>query len=100
MCCCEESKFASPNHIFFVIKHFLFGKTKALYSRYKTLITMTLSHEDMQGLQILLVLFCLYSLRNVSPFFDTVWQVTKIFLLITLIVCSAGLAIKWLKKFF
>ena len=99
MCCCGESKFASPNHILFTIKHFLFGKTKALHSRYKTLI-MTMSHEDIQGAWMLAVVVMLYFTRNKSPLLRTIWDIFALVMMIILVICTAGLALKWVKGLF
>jgi len=99
MCCCGESKFTSPNHIFFTTKHFLFGKTKALHSRYKTLI-MTMSQEDIQGAWMLAVVVMLYFARNESPLLRTIWDIFALVMTIILIICTAGLAIKWVKGLF
>jgi len=107
MCCCGESKFASPNHIFFVIKHFLFGKTKALHSRYKTLIMTLLwtsidtwTSEDTNGLAMLILILVIFALRNESPLLRTIWDVFKVVMMIILVICTAGFALKWIKGLF
>ena len=56
--------------------------------------------DDTQGVQVLILLLCLFFLRNTSPFFETVWNVVKVLLFIILVITTAGLAIKWLKKIF
>jgi len=92
---------------FFVIKHFLFGKTKALHSRYKTLIMTLLwtsidtwTSEDTNGLAMLILILVIFALRNESPLLRTIWDVFKVVMMIILVICTAGLALKWVKGLF
>ena len=60
----------------------------------------TWTYEDTQGLAMLFFIFVLFLLRNASPFFETVWNIVKVLLFIILVITTAGLAVKWLKKMF
>ena len=60
----------------------------------------TWTYEDTQGLAMLFFIFVLFLLRNASPFFETVWYIVKVLLFIILVITTAGLAVKWLKKMF
>jgi hypothetical protein len=102
----EESKFASPNHIFFITKHSL-GTILCVDLRIKLKVMVLLetygvgwTYEDTQGMYMCLIVLCLYLLRNVSPFFEACWNIVKITLFIILIICTAGLALKWVKGLF
>jgi len=58
-----------------------------------------MTYEDKQGLTILIWIFVLYLLRKHKPF-DTIWEIVKLFLIIVLVICTAGLILKWIKNFF
>ena len=62
--------------------------------------TTGLEYDNLQGFKCLCVVFCLFLLRNTSPFFRNVWDVFKVVMFIILVITTAGLAVKWLKKMF
>ena len=61
---------------------------------------MTWTYEDTQGLQTLIVCFVIYCLKDTSPFFEMVWNILKLTLVIIFVITTAGLALRWLKKLF
>jgi hypothetical protein len=60
---------------------------------------MEWTSENTQGFWGLVYLFCLYCLRKQKPF-DMIWDMVKYFIIITLIICSVGMAAGAIKKFF
>lgn len=61
---------------------------------------MTMSHEDIQGAWMLAVVVMLYFARNKSPLLRTIWDIFALVMMIILIICTAGLTIKWVKGLF
>jgi hypothetical protein len=58
------------------------------------------TYEDTQGLKMLVICLLIYFFRNSSPFMNNVWNILKIVLIIILIITTAGIALRWFKKFF
>lgn len=58
-----------------------------------------MTYEDKQGLTLLIWIFVLFLLRKQKPF-DTLWNIFKIFLIIVLVITTAGLALKFIKNLF
>jgi len=58
-----------------------------------------MTYDDKQALWLLFWVFLLWLLRKKPPF-DTIWEVFKLFIIITLIICTAGLALKLIKSWF
>jgi hypothetical protein len=58
---------------------------------------MTWSHEDTQGILTICYILILYSIRKIPPF-DIIWEILKITLIIILVICSAGLILRWIKN--
>ena len=61
---------------------------------------MTWTYEDTNGLYTLIVCFIIYLLRNTSQFMNTIWNMLKITLILILVITTAGLALRWLKRLF
>jgi hypothetical protein len=60
----------------------------------------TWTSEDTNGLAMLILILLIFYLRNESPLMRTIWDVIVMVLAIVLVICSAGLALSWVKKFF
>jgi hypothetical protein len=102
----EESKFASPNHVFFTTKHSL-GTILCVDLRIKLKVMVLLwssidtwTSEDTQGLAMLVFFFVIFMLRNESSILRMIWDIFALVMTIILIICTAGLALKWVKGLF
>jgi hypothetical protein len=60
----------------------------------------TWTYDDTNGLAMLVVFFVVFLLRDTSPLLRTVWDIMKLIIFVILVITTAGLAIKWLKKIF
>jgi hypothetical protein len=60
----------------------------------------TWTSEDTNGLAMLILILLIFYLRNESPLMRTIWDVIVMIMAIVLVICSAGLALSWVKKFF
>ena len=60
----------------------------------------TWTSEDTQGLAMLILILVIFALRNESPIMRTIWDVIKMVLIIVLVICTAGMALKWVKGLF
>jgi hypothetical protein len=58
-----------------------------------------MTYEDKQALWVAFWIFVLWLLRKQKPF-DTIWNIFKLFIIITLIIVTAGMAAKWVKSWF
>jgi len=48
--------------------------------------------NQITGLIVILVFFCLYLLRNINPFFKGLWRIISIFFIVLFVTLSANYA--------
>jgi len=58
-----------------------------------------MTYEDKQALWLLFWVFVLWLLRKIPPF-DVIWEVFKMFIIITLLFVTAGMIAKAIKNWF
>lgn len=101
--------FPAPPRSFFYNKVYtvLFGKILCvdliINKKVMTLLWTSVdswTYEDTQGAGMFALIFLMFLLRNQSSTFRTIWEVIKLVFVIILVIVTAGMVVKWLKKIF